>query len=220
MCISAEVSLLAFLIGTGFNIKVFIDANNNPDDNNTNYKLIAIMYQFIVFMQLFDMMVWLDKGCKSYGKFGTLLAFFNTILQPIFIIVLFLLFTQELNIYKKLASFVTLLVYVGSIAYMFYYNPNNIKSIDCMYIKDGCSEMFYKWTNNLHPYGKLTYILSISISILLLIKSSTFASIQAIFFVGTYLLSRTLYKCGMPSIWCLYACLGPMLNYFLMYKKI
>jgi len=220
MCISAEVSLLAFIVGTGFNIKVFIDANNNPNENNINYKLIAVMYQFVVFMQLFDMMVWLDKGCKSYGKIGTLLAFFNTMLQPVFIIVLFLLFTQELNIYKKLASFVTLLVYVGSIAYMFYYNPNNIKPIDCMYIKDGCSEMFYKWTDNLYPYGKLSYILSISISILLLIKSSTFASIQVIFFVGIYLLSRTLYECGMPSVWCLYACLAPMLNYFLMYKKI
>ncbi len=89
-----------------------------------------------------------------------------------------------------------------------------------MYIKDGCSEMFYKWTDNLYPYGKLSYILSISISILLLIKSSTFASIQVIFFIGIYLLSRTLYECGMPSVWCLYACLAPMLNYFLMYKKI
>jgi hypothetical protein len=47
MCISAEVSLLAFLVGTGFNIKVFIDANNNPNENNINYKLIAVMYQFV-----------------------------------------------------------------------------------------------------------------------------------------------------------------------------
>jgi hypothetical protein len=211
---------LAFTIGTIFNILVILDDKKNPSENNINYKMIAGMYQFILVMQLFDFVVWNDMQCKSGGKTTTKGAFVATVLQPVFIIILFLLFTQETDITKKLFAFVCLLVYLGVILYMFYYNPNNIKAIDCMYIKDKFSEMYYKWTDNLHPYGKLSHITSISISMALLLKSKMFAGIHILFFVGSYLLSRSLYKCGMPSIWCLYACGGPLVNYILMKNKI
>jgi len=146
-------------------------------------------------------------------------AFVVSVLQPAFIIILFLLFTQETDMKKKLSSCVLLIAYLGIIIYMFYFNPNNINAIDCMYIKDKCSEMYYKWTDNLHPYGKLAHIVSISASMGLLLKSKLFAGIHILFFVGSYLLSRTFYTCGMPSVWCLYACGGPLLNYILMKSR-
>jgi len=220
MCFSANASLAAFIFGTLFNIKVFMDANNNPTAKSINYKMIAGMYQFILVMQLFDFIVWNDMECKKSGKFATKAAFIATVLQPVFIIILFLLFTQEQDMKKKLTAFALLLTYLGIILYMFYYNPNNLKSIDCMYIKDKCSEMYYKWTDNLHPYGKLSHIVSISLSMALLLKSGLFAGIHILFFVGAYLLSRTFYKCGMPSVWCLYACGGPFINYMLMKNNI
>ena len=217
MCFSANASLAAFVFGTFFNIKVFLDANSNPNENNINYQMVAGIYQFILIMQLFDYMVWNDKGCKNNGKLATKGAFIATVLQPVFIIILLLLFTQETDMKKKLSAFLLLLIYLGIILYMFYFNPNNIKAIDCMYIKDKCSEMYYKWTDNLHPYGKLSHIVSISASMALLLKSKMFAGIHISYFVGAYLFSRSFYKCGMPSVWCLYACGGPFINYILMY---
>ena len=227
MCFSANASLAAFVFGTLFNIKVFLDAdsysnsNSNSNANNSiNYKMVAGMYQCALIMQLFDFMVWNDKECKTSGKFATKGTFVVSVLQPVFIIILFLLFTQETDMKKKITAFILLMAYVGIILYMFYFNPNNIKSIDCMYIKDKCSEMYYKWTDNLHPYGKLSHITSISISMALLLKSKMFAGIHILFFVGTYLLSRSFYKCGMPSVWCIYACGGPLLNYILMKNNV
>jgi hypothetical protein len=103
---------LAFTIGTIFNILVILDDKKNPSENNINYKMIAGMYQFILVMQLFDFVVWNDMQCKSGGKSSTKGAFVATVLQPVFIIILFLLFTQETDITKKLFAFVCLLVYL------------------------------------------------------------------------------------------------------------
>jgi hypothetical protein len=212
MCVNAETSISAFVVGSFFN---FLVAKST---SNVNYLMIAGVYEFALIMQLFDFIAWKDPECKSYNKIATKGAFVFNILQPIVFIIILLIFSQVESKISKIIVGCLLLFYTGFIIYKIYYSTET--PIDCLKPSINCKNLYYKWWKNIGDYGIIAYTIPIIISILLLVKSFKFSLIHSIYFIITLLISNKYYSCGTASMWCLFATGGPILNYLLLKSNI
>ena len=79
MCWNKEISFLTFFIGTLFNILLWNYTTNGY------VRIIALLWQFVLFMQIFEGLSWISKETnnKSLSIFSTYGAFIFNILQPI-----------------------------------------------------------------------------------------------------------------------------------------
>ncbi len=213
MCINAETSITAFLVASLTNI-IILNSTKNKD-----YIIMAIIYQFIIFMQLFDFIAWIDQKCGILNKIVTKSALIHTISQPIFISLLCLLLTDSKSLYKKGAVMSVLLIYIAIVIHQLYYSEEP-KPINCMKPSEECNHLQYKWWSNIGYYGFIYFITPITFSFLLLFKSFNFGLIHVIYLFITFGISLLFYGCSTPSMFCLFAVGGPILNYILMKKNI
>ena len=79
MCWNKEVSFLSLTIGTIFNILLMLKFNQK------SVRAIALIFQFVLFMQLFEGLSWISKETNNIqlSRFSTIMAFVFNVLQPI-----------------------------------------------------------------------------------------------------------------------------------------
>jgi hypothetical protein len=209
MCINAETSLFTFLFGTIINI-IIIKKTSNP-----NYLMMVAIYEFILLMQLLDFFCWRDQACGMQNKFATKAALIQNMLQPVVIILILLIYTQVTSKKLKLIVSLTLLMYIGTVFYKFYYNKST-RPITCLKPTVKCKHLEYGWWSIISHYSIFIYLLPIIVGFYLLLKSKKFAIIHSLYIIISFILSGIVYSCGVPSIFCLFATGGPVLNYLLM----
>ena len=209
MCINAKMSIGAFLVGTLIN-GVVLTANPSTD-----YRIIAYVYEFILSMQVFDFMAWTDARCGKVNAFATKGAFIQNMLQPVIVMLLLLYFTPNTQTLAKGLVNIVLVFYIGNIFYQLYYNKSP-KSLTCLRPTATCKHLQYDWWNNIGDYPIFIYLIPIVISFLLLLRSKKFALIHSAYFIASFLLSGLFYACGLPSMFCLFATGGPLLNLLLL----
>lgn len=209
MCINAKTSISSFIFGTIINGIVL---NSKP---STDYFIIALVYEFILSMQLFDFFAWKDSNCGKLNEFATKGAFIQNMLQPVVVMLLLLYFTNSENKTSKGLVNILLIIYIGYIFYKLYYN-NSPKSITCLRPTDKCKHLQYDWWKNIGNYPIFIYLIPIIISFLLLLSSTKFSLIHSLYFIMSFLISGMFYACGLPSMFCLFATGGPLLNLLLM----
>ena len=215
MCVNAETSLFFFLVGTIINLFII------GKTTNVDYLIMAGIYQFILVMQLFDFLCWTDLKCGLQNKIGTIGAFLHTLLQPVIIPLILLVFTQVKNKTNKLIVSLILCIYISIVFYCFYYKK--YKPITCLKPSETCKHLRYDWWSIISIgsiQALLLFLLPIISSFYLLLKSKKFAIIHGLYVLIAGMLSLKFYACGSPSMFCLFATGGPLLNYILMKNKI
>jgi hypothetical protein len=212
MCVNAETSITAFVVGSFFN---FLVAKST---SNVNYLMVAGIYQFTILMQLFDFIAWKDQQCTGPNNIGTRFAFIFNILHPVIIILILLLFTQVKNIKHKIIIVCLMFLYISFITYNLYYSSGD--PIECLKPTDTCKNLYYKWWDKTGNYTIFAYLIPIIMSFLLLLKSFTFSIIHIVYIIISLLASTKYYSCGKASTWCLFATGGPLLNYLLLKSNI
>lgn len=76
MCISKEVSLVAFFTSLATSVYLF-------QRNNQNDRWAALTFGYIGFMQILEVMMWIDQKCSGLNQKATSLAFWHNVLQPV-----------------------------------------------------------------------------------------------------------------------------------------
>ena len=218
MCIDAKTSISTFIIASIINCIVFTSTTN------INYLMMSGIYQFIIMIQLFDFIVWKDQKCGKMNKIGTRSIFTATLLQPIVIANIILLFSKVKGTYERLIISLIIIIYTGFIFNKLYFSKD-YKIVTCLKPNDECTHLQYSWWNkplddNNKGTAGLLYNTGILISILLLVKTFKFAVIHVAYIVVSSILSFNFYSCGGPSMWCLMATGGPLLNYILMKNNV
>jgi hypothetical protein len=181
----------------------------------TDFKIIALVYEFILSMQLFDFLAWKDSSCGKLNQFATKGAFIQNMLQPVAVMLLLLYFTESKDMGKKGLVNLALIVYIGYIFYKLYYNTTP-KSITCLRPTEKCKHLQYDWWKNIGDYPIFIYLIPIVLSFILLLGSAKFAVVHSVYFLSSFLISGKFYACGLPSMFCLFATGGPLLNLLLM----
>jgi len=221
MCIDAKTSITTFIIASILNCMVFTSTSN------VNYLMMSGVYQFIIMIQLFDFMVWKDQKCGKLNKIGTRSIFTATLLQPIVIANIILLFTKVIDKYEILIVILIFIIYTAFLFNKLYFSKN-YKTVTCLKPTDECSHLDYSWWKKPLNEDKvlntgvagILYSTGILLSVLLLVKTFKFAAIHAVYIIVSGLLGNILYSCGEPSMWCLMATGGPLLNYILMKNNV
>ncbi len=186
--------------------------NSKP---STDYLIMALVYEFILSMQLFDFFAWKDVTCGKLNEFATKGAFIQNMLQPVVVMLLLLHYTKNENKTSKGLVNIVLVFYIGYICNKLYYNKSPT-SITCLKPTENCKHLQYDWWKNIGDYPIFIYLIPIVISFLLLLRSTKFAIIHSVYFILSFLASGLFYACGLPSMFCLFAIGGPILNLILM----
>ena len=213
MCINSETSIGSFIFGTIVNTIVL---TSKP---MTDYFIIALVYEFILSMQLFDFMAWEDPNCGKINEFATKGAFIQNMLQPVIVMLLLLFFTDIKNKMSKGIVNILLVFYIGYIFFKLYYNKT-AKPITCLKPSKTCKHLQYDWWYIIDQYPIFIYLIPIVASLLLLLRSTKLAIIMSVYFTLSFLISGKFYACGLPSIYCLFVTGGSLLNLLLMKYKI
>ena len=95
MCWNKEISFLTLFIGTVFNVFLW----NYTD--NSSVRTITFLWQFVLFMQLFEGLSWISKETNNHSLsvFSTYGAFIFNMLQPI-MVALCCIFLTTSNVIK------------------------------------------------------------------------------------------------------------------------
>ena len=214
MCVNAKTSLISFLVGTFFNYLLY------RQTQNINYLMIIAIFQSILTIQLFDFFCWMDPACGLLNKIGTIGAFLHTMLQPVIITLILLQFTQVTNSNVLLLVKVVLLAYVGIVVYKLYFRSSSFPPVTCLKPSSKCRHLQYSWWSAMSNYSIYIYLVPCLVSLLLLLKSRKLAIYNTFYILMALLLSGTLYSCGTPSMFCLFATGAPLFNYLLLKNKI
>lgn len=209
MCVNATTSITTFVVGSLVNGYVL---NSKP---KSDYFILAVIYEFILTIQLFDYMAWKDQKCGLLNQFATKGAFIQNMLQPIFIMLVLLYFTKNKS---RLSTGIVnglLVFYISYIFYQLYYEKTP-KSITCLKPSEKCKHLQYDWWKNIGVYPIFIFLIPIISSFLLLLDSTNFALAHSLYLVLSFVLSGLFYACGVPSVFCLFAVGGPFLNLLLM----
>jgi hypothetical protein len=194
MCWSKNVSLASFALGTVINLALINKAKNNL------VITLCLLWQFVIFMQLWDAIAWSYPICGSDGNvLATRGAYIFNILQPVVAYMLLVCISPVELKYKVLAG-VAMLFYLGWMMVKDPYNDNL-----CLKPSQNCTHLNYDWW---HGNSGKVYIIVLTAIILLLIRPLKMATITAGYILGTLAISQAFYGCGAPSIWCWLVSIG------------
>lgn len=210
MCFSAPVSWVTLIIGTIFNIfNIFYF-------KNATITATSILWQWVLLMQLFDAIGWMnqpEKGpgsneCNTVNKIAANGAYLANVTQPIVLALAFFALQSDLiSQQNKIAGAIVTLVYILWLVY----SSNKIDEIKCLRPNTGCSNLAYSWWEQF-PGSASVYIGALALLILLLARPMKFALMQLTFITLTFIISSYVYKCGsLPSVWCALSAMAPLL---------
>lgn len=218
MCFDAKTSIITFIIGTIFNLLGIIYFKDSI------YTAMALVWQFVLSMQIFDAIAWLNNKCGTFwNKFATRGAYVANMMQPVAIFMAFIAITPVSRQLKIIAT-ILITIYIGWILG----TSQNIGKKDCLVPDNSCNHLDYYWWNlNQNQTKKqssininfVMYFITLSSIIFLLVRPFSLSIINYTYITITLLISSFLYKCGTASIWCFFAAFAPILN-FVVYKYI
>ena len=205
MCWSEPVSWASFLVGTLFNV-VLIKTIPDPSIYS-----IVFMWQWVLFMQFFDALMWRDQECGKVNRLATKGAYINTALQPVIPYFALIAVTQVSTKHKLMATIITLVYLIAAVHYL----GNSKREIECTKFSKDCNHLQYTW----EPFQSIPFVLyAVFIPLLLLLLGATnMAWFQISYIIVTYLLSYFIYPCALGSMWCWFAAFAPVFTY--MYYK-
>lgn len=190
MCVNANTSISAFILGTIINIGVILYFKTNI------ITIICIMWQWVIMMQLSEFIIWKDQKCGKLNKIGTDMAMFFNLTQPLFVFIL-LIMTSKVDLKLKIISVITILIYM---CYMMI-NLNKSKEYTCVIPNNNCPSLNLKWWNDFKIGGGL-YCLTLIIIILCLARPFNIGVFSIIYIFIALFISEKFYSCGAPSMWC------------------
>lgn len=206
MCFDAKTSALSFIIGTLFNIIGLLYYRNKK------YIAIALVWQYVLLMQIADFIAWKNPTCgTAQNKFALSLAYVANITQPL-VLYLSLLYISDVDSNANLAAGLLLF------AYMVQISLNSISTFGndtnkCLKPSEGCNHLNYYWWKG-NGSGSI-YFLTIVSLVILMLKPLSFALLEVGYITIALIMSSFIYKCGVPSIWCWFTAFGPVMNLFL-----
>jgi len=208
MCISSEVSMIAFLYCSVTSI--FLYQRNRPND-----RWIAFLAGYLGTMQLLEYLMWSDQECSGLNQISTDLGFIHNILQPIVSLLVAYLIIGKIPLWS----------YIPLIAYLIYSLPKIVSekkqgqcSKPCSSEKIGLSWAYTKTKESMLVW--LIFTIALCSPLLLMKKNGL---IYFSFLMGTYILSHFIAqeRCmgsAIPSNgswWCLMATMMPTIAYFI-----
>jgi hypothetical protein len=198
MCWNEPVSWIVFFVGTLFNIYLIWKIKTPVSI------VIAISWQWVLLMQLFDALLWRDQNCGSLNKFATKSAYIANITQPI-VVFLTLIVISKAAIKFKIMSCVVVLIYI---IYMIQARPG-IGKLDCVKEKGG--HLNYFWWDKM-KFGGILYTVALVLIMLLLLRPTNLSIFEVSYVLITLVISITFFKYNTPSIWCWFAAFAPIAN--------
>ena len=210
MCFNEPASWISFFGISIVNILSIIYIKDK------HYTAIALSFQWVLLMQLFDALAWMNPDCNSKtNKIANRGAFLANITQPIIaFLVLYFNYSDLTTQKEKALSIVVILIYI-----IWLLNACTKVDIDggCLKKGDGCSNLYYYWWEKLQPF--CLYHISLALVFLLLIRPLKLSLVLIGIIMGTFLVSYLYYSCGAASTWCFFAAFIPIFN-MVAYKKL
>ena len=204
MCFNEKTSLATFAIGTIFNI---IGIAHHKDKNFT---AMAIAWEWVLLMQIFDAIAWRNKTCgSSLNKFATKGAYVANLMQPIIVFLAFISITDVSQAFK-IVSIIIICIYISWILA----SSTRVDDSYCLTTKQNCSHLDYYWWENLGKNSTFIYLI-VLLSLTIIIRPIKFAIFTGLYIIITLLISSFIYPCGAGSIWCWFAAFAPIFNLFL-----
>ena len=204
MCWNAPVSWLTFLIGTGLNIWLL------SQYQHTTIISLAIFWEWILLMQIFEGIYWTNADSNSnMADFATKGANLNSILQPV-ILILLLLASSSVSYPNKIVVCFVAIFYLGYLFTRFFQGENVPSTLQPL---EGCSHLNLSWWQTLRGSGVI-YALTLLLALLLLLRPYPFMWIILGYITVALVSSIFIYPCGLASMWCWFAALGPLVTYF------
>ena len=219
MCISAEVSMIAFLTCSITCIYLY-------KRNRTNDRWISLIFGYFGIMQLLEYLMWIDQECSGLNQIATDYSLIHVVLQPV--LSLFVAYLLVKNVPNW--SYLLLLLYlVISLPKILSAKEENQCSKPC-----NGSDIGLTWDYTVVDYSYLVWILfaiALAAPFLLMKKNGyIYASLLIIAFVLSHFIA--LHRCRDPaptnswwkrrgyssptgSWWCLTAVLGPLCAIFI-----
>ena len=210
MCISAEVSMIAFLTCSISCIYLY-------KRNRTNDRWIAMVFGYFGIMQLLEYLMWMDQECSGLNQLATHYSLIHVVLQPVIsLLVAYLMIKKVPN-----WSYLLLLLYlVISLPKILAAKEENQCSKPCH-----GSDIGLTWDYTIVDHSYLVWILfAIALAApFLLMKKNGY--IYAFFLMITFAISHFIayHRCNKPilinapsgSWWCLVSAFGPLCAIFI-----
>ena len=198
MCWNEPVSWTVFFVGTLCTIYLIWKIKK------TVAIAIAITWQWVLLMQLFDALLWRDQNCGTLNKFAGNSAYIANITQPIIVFLVLIVISSVSTTFKIMAC-VVILIYI---IYMIMSN-SSVGQIDCVKEKNGYLDYF--WWEKM-KYGGIVYITTLILIIAFLLRPTKLSLFEISYILFTLLLTTLFFSYGGPSIWCWFAAFAPIAN--------
>lgn len=202
MCWNKETSFITLIIGTLFNIILVLSYPTKE------VRIIAFLWQFVLFMQLFEGLSWVSKenDNKNLSDFSTKSAFFSNILQPVAVCIGALIIAKSIGLRVLLSILI-----VSYITYciIIFKNINLTKPL--YYNSEKCKHLtLYWWDDKNYKNILIMFYLTLVIIGYLCFPTKSLGVLLILYIISTLLLSRNLYPCSTGSLWCWFAAFAPV----------
>ena len=197
MCWNKEISFITLAVGTLFNIILWFSTTN------WNVRIVAILWQYVLLMQLFEGLSWISKQTNNplLGRIATHGAFWANVTQPLRVGCLCLFVAQS----DATRSIVVMLMiaYAVSLA-------RNYQTIDLtpdLYSDQKCGHLSLYWWRKLEILPLFLTLLAVGT---LSIMPVWFGALEFGYIFMTLALSTVVYPCTYGGIWCWFAAFAPI----------
>ena len=212
MCFSAQSSAYNFVLGIVGSFLLIKYGNKKYSENNLIYGYFFI---YIVIMQLFDLIFWLNQNpnSKINNIFSHIAALF-VYTQPTLLYLLKLLIKKP-NFNNNIDKFY-LIINIFYLYLVYEYYGNFIRDKPIITLKKG-NHLRWKWTQN-NSY--LLYFILFALNIFYLVESMSDIKYSIIVFIlifGSLLISSKIFKGYVGELWCYIASGGPLIMLLLSY---
>lgn len=202
MCFSAPSSIAAFIVGIIGSYLLYNYGNKKYEKEN---KIYSIFLLYVIFMQLFDFIFWIDQKNKfNLNRIFTYIAPFFNLSQPLLLYILKIIYNKPKmnNIWDY---FVLILNVVYAFVFLMGYSKfiNNTKPLLTLE-KDGHLE--WKWLN----YANMLYFIAFIINIFYNSKMNYSILSTLVIFLSLFLSSKLNTK-FIGEIWCFIASIGSII---------
>ena len=197
MCVSEEVSLATFLIGTIGSIFLWIYGKGED-------RVFAVIFAFIVLMQGVEFLLWRHQRCDSWHRSVSLFGAWINILQPVVAGLMLLLLVPNASpwIWAVLGAYLLLIV-----PYVLRFQGD----LRCTTPRPGNPHLVWGWTNMPgNVFLWITYLAAF-IGVMYLGISRRSAHGFTVVFLASLALTALFYpRESVGSIWCVTAALVPV----------
>jgi hypothetical protein len=201
MCFSAEVSMVAFLIGFGSSVALWF-MNTSPD-----YRIIAVFFAYISLMQLLEFFLWNNQKCDEINKNLSYIGLIITHLQPVILGLITILLSKAPNI----PAIIGVLIIYSLCMIPYSLQFKDTEDLQCTHRIPGNPHLIWTWNDLPNAaYVYVVYLLAFILIPFLGFKSVKNATIFAITTVSSFQISSLFYKRAMGTMWCFFGAFVPV----------